>query len=75
MGVINTYTELHVIYIYIYTHTHTYIYACMYIYIRIYVCVCVYIYSGLVSMNYVLYRFISTYIYGAPTIWRGSVLN
>lgn len=43
----NTYTELHVLYKYVYT--------------CIYVCVCKY--SGLVSMNYELYRFVSFNIY------------
>ena len=43
----NTYTELHVLYKYVYT--------CIY--------VCVRKYSGLVSMNYVLYRFVCFNIY------------
>ena len=60
------------------SHKHIHRITCfihIYIYMYIYACVYIYIYSGLVSKNYMLYRFISTYIYGAPTIWQGSVLN
>ena len=41
------------------------VYICVYICIYVYMCiyVCVYKYSGLVSMNYVLYRFVSFNIY------------